>query len=396
MAVLMLFLFVVLFPSKLDTFLLDDKTPAPNNGMSDHHYNAVMELLAEEIKYRRQLEVAVTQLHREMVAQTLNVTSSLHQTNLITELTEKVQRSDNKTYMLQNTVQQLKDENVAIRKNCSDIRMSYSMINSDHKQFISEIHRLTEKLFAYENVSNEMTNELTALKQLISVIDNKYGKTLQLETQTLKQEVSALSASQAARQEDFLALYNQTTSYKAQLSQNISNMYSHFNDSMHEVMDSIYNGYAGTGPAKDKGSAAEILCLPDDPHFDRSEGYSGYGRISGVELYTNFFANDSKFQDVPCAVCRVKQVSSVIMIPGKNRCHSGWNQEYHGYLATTAYDMVASGSYICIDIHPEYVSGGSSANGLGRVLWEVVSKCGSLHCPPYKENTPLTCTICSK
>lgn len=56
----------------LRAFLLNDKTTLPSNGISDHHYLAVMELLAEEIKARKHLEVAMTQLYNEVVMKTSN------------------------------------------------------------------------------------------------------------------------------------------------------------------------------------------------------------------------------------------------------------------------------------------------------------------------------------
>lgn len=118
--------------------------------------------------------------------------------------------------------------------------------------------------------------------------------------------------------------------------------------------------------------------------------------MRGAEFFTNFFGSGSNNQDVPCAVCRVKQASSVIMIPGKNRCHIGWNMEYHGYLASGYYNNAGAISYTCIDIQPEFVDGGSSSNGNGIRFYEVVAQCGSLHCPPYHNNYPVTCVVCTK
>ncbi|CAC5420844.1 unnamed protein product [Mytilus coruscus] len=143
------------------------------------------------------------------------------------------------------------------------------------------------------------------------------------------------------------------------------------------------------------GSAAEPVCLPKDPDFVKTSG-RGYGHMYGAEFDGNYFASNSANQDVPFAVCRVKQASSVIMIPGKNWCVTGWNMEYNGYLASNDHSNAAAGSFVCIAIQPEYINGGSSWNGGSKLFYDVVAKCGSLRCPPYKQDYPLTCVVCSK
>lgn len=115
----------------------------------------------------------------------------------------------------------------------------------------------------------------------------------------------------------------------------------------------------------------------------------------GGEYHSNFFASDSYDEDVPCALCRATSASSVIMIPGKNTCYSGWKLEYHGYLASGNHGHDVASSFVCVDINPEYILGGLTQN-LGKLFYEVLAKCGTLKCPPYKNNHPLTCVVCSK
>lgn len=62
-------------------FLLEDKTPMPNTDLTDKHFIAVVDLLLEEKKARQHLEVAVTQLHQEL----LTKTSHLPTPNNVTE-----------------------------------------------------------------------------------------------------------------------------------------------------------------------------------------------------------------------------------------------------------------------------------------------------------------------
>ncbi|XP_071138737.1 uncharacterized protein [Mytilus edulis] len=107
-------------------------------------------------------------------------------------------------------------------------------------------------------------------------------------------------------------------------------------------------GYTGGGFAGDTGTAPEAVCLPLDPDFSKTSG-NAYALIHGAEFMNNFFNSNSGGQNLPCAVCRVKQASSIIMIPGKNRCYTGWNMEYHGYLSSGRYTHSAASSYICVD-----------------------------------------------
>ncbi|XP_052075864.1 uncharacterized protein LOC127713952 [Mytilus californianus] len=156
----------------------------------------------------------------------------------------------------------------------------------------------------------------------------------------------------------------------------------------------VYSGFAGGGHYTDKGAAAEYVCLPPDPNYVKTSGLE-YGRMFGAEFDSNFFASNANDEDVPCALCRTERATSVIMIPGKNTCYSGWKEEYHGYLASGLYSHVAASAYVCVDINPEYIIGGVDQH-LGKLFYEVLTKCGSLKCPPYINNYPLTCVVCSK
>ena len=157
----------------------------------------------------------------------------------------------------------------------------------------------------------------------------------------------------------------------------------------------IYSGFAGGGHYNEKGNAAEYVCLPPDPNFVKTKG-PDHGRMYGAEYdSSNFFASHSHDEDVPCVLCRSLLASSVIMIPGKNKCYSGWKMEYHGYLASAHHVYPGQTSYACLDINPEYILGGV-ANHNGKLFNNVVAKCGSLKCPPYINDYPLTCVVCSK
>ncbi|VDH96181.1 Hypothetical predicted protein, partial [Mytilus galloprovincialis] len=152
--------------------------------------------------------------------------------------------------------------------------------------------------------------------------------------------------------------------------------------------------YAGGGYFDQPGSAAEYVCLPPDPDFVKTSAFDN-GRMYGAEFDANFFASNADKEDVPCALCRPKHSASTIMIPGKNTCYSGWKLEYHGYLASGYFNHKAASSFVCVDINPEYIIGGLDMH-YGKLFYEVVAKCGSLKCPPYMPNYPLTCVVCTK
>ena len=134
--------------------------------------------------------------------------------------------------------------------------------------------------------------------------------------------------------------------------------------------------------------------MPTDPNFGKTTG-GDYGRMYGAEFETNFWASNSDDEDVPCVVCRNPHTVSSIMIPGKNVCYSGWNLEYDGYLSSGNVGHAAASSHNCVDINPEYLTSGVD-NKEGKLFYNVVAKCGSLPCPPYVNNYPLTCVVCSK
>ncbi|VDH92049.1 Hypothetical predicted protein [Mytilus galloprovincialis] len=391
------FIFVcclLLFTQRVNAFLIDDKTTPSQNVVAAQQYSTLMGLLTAEMKARKHLEEVVTQLNTEVISKTLNITNNLGQTNLIiADLQTKLQNMEIK---LEQSVQQHKLENAAlhqsvsslqrvnsiIQRNYSLIQQHYSMLLQNYSTLQVEHDDFKNKFITHANKSAEMATEITAFKTDI---------------QTLKHQVLTLTTNQSARGQDFLALYNQTLEFRSDIASDILNLSSHYNDSVDELFNLLQNGYTGGGSYNDYGATPEPVCLPLDPDFNKTSGGGGdYAIIHGAEFDSNFFASNSAHQDIPCAVCRVKQASSVIMIPGKNRCYTGWNLEYNGYLATNAYNEHGASSYICIDIQPEYVTGGSSWKHDGKLFYEVVAKCGSLHCPPYHNDYPMTCVVCSK
>ena len=149
------------------------------------------------------------------------------------------------------------------------------------------------------------------------------------------------------------------------------------------------------------GGGVNYLCLPYNPKYERyNDGAQYAGYLYGAEYEVGQYNEDPFMKrlqdhDAPCVVCYVKSRGSMLMMPARNDCPSGWTKEYHGYLMTEHYAHKKARDFICVDGHPEYVPG-SHANKDGALLYPVEGRCGSLPCLPYVEHRELTCAVCTK
>ena len=169
--------------------------------------------------------------------------------------------------------------------------------------------------------------------------------------------------------------------------------------------EAVYEGFAGGSHYSHKGAASSMLCLPKDPDWDAGKVSDTVNSVVGLVYGTEYedgasrsdqlFGKNHHDQDVPCVVCDVRKRSSVLMIPGKTKCHTGWTLEYSGYLMAGLYDHPAATDHYCIDKEPENLpTGGGDANG--HLLYFVESRCGALRCPPYVNGRELQCAVCTK
>ena len=100
--------------------------------------------------------------------------------------------------------------------------------------------------------------------------------------------------------------------------------------------------------------AANYLCMPNDPEYSLSytPGEHGHSYVYGAEYEYPLVLG--RFQhNVPCAVCNVPTKSTVIMIPAKTTCPSGWTREYYGYLMSE-YITERRTMYECVYKHGIY------------------------------------------
>ena len=163
---------------------------------------------------------------------------------------------------------------------------------------------------------------------------------------------------------------------------------------------------AGPDNYKINGGGSNFQCLPADPETAKElvGQISVYNHLRPVYLSATEKANvlsDSKH--LPCVVCEATQRPSQVMIPAKTRCPSDWKLEYIGYLMSSASTIGSNSktSYICMDSKPESLKAKSSrTDWYGSMLYHATASCdgrGALDvCPPYKEDQPLSCVVCTK
>jgi len=149
---------------------------------------------------------------------------------------------------------------------------------------------------------------------------------------------------------------------------------------------------------KHSGGGSNPQCLPYRPQY--SSYITNQQRNSlmyGAEYEdTNLFRASSHDSDIVCAVCYVPSRNSVYMFPATQTCHSGWTEEYKGYLMSAHYNHYRS-QYTCVDrsFSFEY---NSKANRNGLLFYTVEAVCGSLYCSShtYNDYKELTCVVCTK
>ncbi|KAL8590484.1 hypothetical protein ACOMHN_011697 [Nucella lapillus] len=153
----------------------------------------------------------------------------------------------------------------------------------------------------------------------------------------------------------------------------------------------VYAGVVGGSHHTHSGAAADFLCLTLEPRFKNVVAGRTYTLLYGGEYETNDSHQD---MDPDCAVCHTSH-SSTIMVPGTDRCASGWTLQYSGYLMAGYYGHQGASQFVCVDALLESRAG-SKDNYNGHLLYYTRTACGSLPCLPYVNNKVVTCAVCSK
>ncbi|CAG2246388.1 unnamed protein product [Mytilus edulis] len=180
------------------SFLLDSSTVKPSGGgqyLTTRHYMQLMDLLYEEKQTRRQLEQIVTTLQTKVDAmsnnggqQAVNITAYLQPYAIRLENQEKELATVRKTY--DSLLQKKNAEITKLSSTMTVLEQNYTSLLHDSTVTQTDYHRL--KL------------EVEGLKQ-IKNLDVANG------LQETKNDINMLKASNQARSQDFLALYNLTT-----------------------------------------------------------------------------------------------------------------------------------------------------------------------------------------
>ena len=161
-------------------------------------------------------------------------------------------------------------------------------------------------------------------------------------------------------------------------------------------------GWRPTG----EGGGADYLCMPLDPLYLKPPSRGShpkaslfgveYGHVEDLFIRRRGQGPQISYLSVPCAVCRVEQRGSSMMIPATNVCPSGlWTREYHGYLMTDTSNNTRP-QYICVDADATGVKVLHSKRHAGKaLLTSVQGQCGVLPCPNYRQDWELTCAVCT-
>ena len=157
----------------------------------------------------------------------------------------------------------------------------------------------------------------------------------------------------------------------------------------------VYAGRTGLSFEHHRGGAANYVCMPNDPQYNLAyrSGVQGLSYVYGTE-YESPVVSGRDEHNAPCAVCYVSTQHTVIMIPAKTTCPSGWTREYYGYLMSEDITNYRS-MYECVDNIMESVPG-SQNNANAGLFNHVEANCISMPCPPYDGEKELTCAVCTK
>ena len=159
----------------------------------------------------------------------------------------------------------------------------------------------------------------------------------------------------------------------------------------------VYNGRAAGAHYTHAGTAANYICLPDNPEYYSSTKKAIYAALvygAEYETWGSPLANLAN-HNVPCAVCYAER-NAMIMAPAKITCPSQWTREYNGYLMASYYAHASAKTFVCVDIDAQPVRG-EAHNTEGALFYHArLSSCYGLDCPPYDTKKDLACVVCTK
>ena len=99
----------------------------------------------------------------------------------------------------------------------------------------------------------------------------------------------------------------------------------------------------------------------------------------------NLMQKTHKDNSIPCAVCYSTKHSTMLTQPARHTCTTGWTEMYKGLL------VASDASLLCMDSDSKALQ----ESRAGTINF-VKASCDVLPCPPYVDNSNLTCVVCIK
>ena len=152
-----------------------------------------------------------------------------------------------------------------------------------------------------------------------------------------------------------------------------------------------------------------MLCLTSSPlSHDSSDSIPSTASTLYAAQYLNDSTRTREPHPIPCSVCEVHDVSTLLTIPGTNQCPQGWDKEYSGFIMAQSSKVgfaenFEESEYICMDNAFETYSGAvplqSNTEDTVTYMSKVKVDCGKgIPCSisQYSSSLSITCAVCSK
>ncbi|XP_076455277.1 uncharacterized protein LOC143289919 isoform X1 [Babylonia areolata] len=291
---------------------------------------------------------------------------------------------------LQDNVKQWTQPNSVMTE---DLKQQTSILQAELNSTKKQMSVLQSELNSNNQQTSVLQAQLNSNKQQTSVLQAELNSNKQL-LQTNKAELQSTLSDLHSLQEKVKSLEQELQSAQEirSLDANDGSTFVRWGrTTCPDNTSLVYSGVAGGSWYSHTGGSSDYLCLVMDPQMDNTTVPSHYSYLSGVE-YDNVKGHHD--QDAVCSVCRAPQ-STTLMIPATHTCPAGWTSQYRGHLMTEDKNRDGRTEYTCVDEVRENRPGGHE-NKNGALFYHVVTKCGSLPCPPYVPDKVVTCVVCSK
>lgn len=209
-------------------FLLDVSSPSPlgQTSITDKHFVTVIEFLSEEKQLRRQLEQMVGQLQLEVIALKQQIASNYGNASV----------SVSEVASLKNEIHELANSNV-------EVRLSFSKLTSEHATLKLAFETQTRKIQSFQNLTEELNNEVSRLKSLQSMNQAVAIHNVQQNVSSLSSRTARLESLETARQQDIIAINKQVTASKNDII-NVQTTNNEFRNNTTEQVNTILTDYA--------------------------------------------------------------------------------------------------------------------------------------------------------